>query len=97
MGQGSSAEAGCGASTPTAPNAPAFCGIELKKGAYAIHSLNVAYHLPSINSTFEVGVDNLADKQPAKFFQNNVLNANTDVNTYDTIGRYYFARYTVKF
>jgi hypothetical protein len=26
-----------------------------------------------------------------------VLNANTDVNTFDTIGRYYFARYTVKF
>ena len=25
------------------------------------------------------------------------VNANTDVNTYDTVGRYYWARVTVKF
>ncbi len=93
--QGSSADAACGSDAFGNPNQ--FCGVELKYGGYAIHSLNVAYHLPSINSTFEVGVDNLADKLPAKFYQNNVLNANSDVNTYDTIGRYYFARYTVKF
>ena len=46
----------------------------------------------------EVGVDNaLTDKQPPLLFQNNVLNANTDVSTFDTIGRYFWARYTVKF
>jgi outer membrane receptor protein involved in Fe transport len=50
-----------------------------------------------VNSRVEVGVDNLTDKQPPMMFQNNVLNANTDVNTFDTIGRYFWARYTVKF
>jgi hypothetical protein len=30
-------------------------------------------------------------------YQNNVLNADTDVNTYDTIGRYYWGSVTVKF
>ena len=41
--------------------------------------------------TFQIGADNLTDKQPPIFYQNNVLNANTDVSTYDTVGRYYRA------
>jgi outer membrane receptor protein involved in Fe transport len=75
---------------------PVYC-YQLHYGSYAIHSLQAGYALPAANSRFEVGVDNLTDKQPPMMFQNNVLNANTDVNTYDTIGRYYWARYTVKF
>jgi outer membrane receptor protein involved in Fe transport len=74
-----------------------FCGVEVSYGSYLVHSINVGYALPSINSRFELGVDNVFDKQPPILYQNNVLNANTDVNTFDTIGRYYFARYTVKF
>ena len=66
-------------------------------GAYLIHSLNVGYSLPSINSRIDVGVDNMFDKQPPILYQNNVLNANTDVSTFDTVGRYFWARYTVKF
>jgi iron complex outermembrane receptor protein len=62
-----------------------------------VQSLNVGYKLPSTNSSIELGVDNIADKQPPRLFQNNVLNANTDPSNFDTIGRYYFARYTVKF
>ncbi|HEY9400237.1 MAG TPA: TonB-dependent receptor, partial [Luteimonas sp.] len=88
--QGTSADGGCSADTPE------FC-YEVPYGAYVIHSINVGYALPSINSRFEAGVDNLLDKQPPILFNNNVLNANTDVNTFDTIGRYYWARYTVKF
>jgi len=61
------------------------------------HSASVSYALPRINSRIDIGVDNVFDKQPPMMYQNNVLNANTDVNTFDTIGRYYFARYTVKF
>jgi iron complex outermembrane recepter protein len=45
----------------------------------------------------QFGVDNLTDKQPPIFYQQNVINANTDVSTYDTVGRFYFARVTVKF
>jgi hypothetical protein len=72
-------------------------GVELPIDSYLVHSLNVGYALPSINSRIEVGVDNFTDKQPPFLYQNNVLNANTDPSTYDTIGRYYWARYTVKF
>ena len=77
-------------------DAPQFC-YALPFGAYVIHSFNVGYALPSVNSRFELGVDNVFDKQPPLLYQNNVLNANTDVNTFDTVGRYYWARYTVKF
>jgi outer membrane receptor protein involved in Fe transport len=72
-------------------------GVELPISSYLVHSINVGYALPSINSRIEVGVDNFTDKQPPFLYQNNVLNANTDPSTYDTIGRYYWARYTVKF
>jgi iron complex outermembrane receptor protein len=72
-------------------------GVELHYGAYVIQSLNVGYKLPSTNSSIELGVDNFTDRQPPKLYQNNVLNANTDPSNFDTIGRYYFARYTVKF
>ena len=44
-----------------------------------VHNLNVGYAMPSINSRIEVGVDNVFDKQPPLLYQNNVLNANTDV------------------
>jgi outer membrane receptor protein involved in Fe transport len=87
--QGTSADGACAAQ-------PQFC-YEVPFDSYMVHSINVGYALPSINSKIEFGVDNITDKQPPLMFQNNVLNANTDVNTYDTIGRYFFARYTVKF
>jgi outer membrane receptor protein involved in Fe transport len=75
---------------------PVYC-YALSYGSYVLHSVQVGFAMPSTNSRIEVGVDNVTDKQPPMMFQNNVLNANTDVNTFDTIGRYYFARYTVKF
>jgi len=45
----------------------------------------------------QVGVHNLSDKQPPIFYQNNVANANTDVSTYDTLGRQWFAGFSQKF
>ena len=44
-----------------------------------------------------IGITNLANKLPPIFFQNNVLNANTDVNTYDTLGRRFFVSVNQKF
>jgi outer membrane receptor protein involved in Fe transport len=94
--QGSSADGGCLHDPVTgAPNE--FCGVELHYGSTIYHAVSVAYAMPSINSRLEVGVDNVFDRQPPLMFQNNVLNANTDVNTFDTVGRFFFARYTVKF
>ena len=39
----------------------------------------------------KIGADNVTDKQPPLLYQNNVINANTDVSTYDTVGRFYRA------
>jgi iron complex outermembrane receptor protein len=69
----------------------------LRYGSYTYHNLAFGYNAEPINTRFEVGVDNVTDKQPPVMWQNKVLNANTDVNTYDTIGRYYWARVSVKF
>jgi outer membrane receptor protein involved in Fe transport len=66
-------------------------------GAQVYHDVSVGYNIEPLNTTVQLGVDNLSDKQPPLFFQQNVINANTDVNTYDTVGRYYFAKVTVKF
>ncbi len=61
------------------------------------NNLSMGFKIPQYNTRLDFGVDNVFDKQPPLFYQNNVLNANTDVNTYDTIGRYFFGRVTVKF
>ena len=72
-------------------------GCELKYGASVYHNLTAGYNIEPINTRVDVGVDNVGDKQPSILFQNNVLNGNVDVNTFDTIGRFYWARVTVKF
>ncbi len=50
-----------------------------------------------MNTTVQLGINNVGDKTPPIYYFNNVANANTDVNTYDTIGRFYFASVIVKF
>lgn len=59
--------------------------------------VQVGFNVEPINTQLSLGVDNVFDKQPPILTQSITLNANTDVNTYDTIGRFYFARATVKF
>ena len=44
----------------------------------------------------QFGVRNISDKQPPIFFQNNVTNANTDVETYDMLGRQWFVGFTAE-
>jgi iron complex outermembrane recepter protein len=72
-------------------------GTERNFGAYAYHSFTFGYTAEPINTQFQIGIDNAFDKQPPIYYQNNVTNANTDVRTFDTVGRYYWARATVKF
>ena len=74
-----------------------FNPTRLHYGAQTYHNLAMGYAIEPWNARVEVGVDNVFDKQPPIFYQNNVINSNTDVNTYDTIGRFFFARFTVKF
>lgn len=90
--QGTSADGGC-----NLVNRPEYCGIEVPYGSYTVHNVSASYALPVANSRIEVGVDNVFDKQPPLLYQNNVLNANTDVQTFDTVGRFFWARYSVKF
>ena len=76
-------------------NSPPGC--ELKYGAAVYHNVTFGYNLEPLNTRVDVGIDNLSDKQPPIVYQNNAVNGNTDPNTFDTVGRFYFARVTVKF
>jgi outer membrane receptor protein involved in Fe transport len=58
--------------------------------------LTLGYNFPT-NTRVQVGATNLTDRTPPILYQNNVLNANTDVSTYDTLGRRWFVGLTQKF
>ncbi|KAA0071816.1 TonB-dependent receptor [Rhodanobacter sp. T12-5] len=74
-----------------------FKGVELKSDAQIYNNLAFGYNLAAYHTRLDVGVNNLLDKQPPLMYQNNVLNANTDINTYEPIGRYFWGRVTVTF
>jgi outer membrane receptor protein involved in Fe transport len=69
----------------------------IHSGAVTYHNASIGYNIEPINTFVSLGVDNIFDKQPPLLYLNNVLNANTDVSTYDLLGRYYHASVTVKF
>ncbi|MEQ4575141.1 MAG: TonB-dependent receptor [Gammaproteobacteria bacterium] len=81
----------------TADGGVGYDGVVLNYGSYMYHAFQIGYDMSAANLRFDLGVDNLANKQPPVLYQNNVLNANTDVSTYDTIGRYYWMRATYRF
>lgn len=66
-------------------------------GAVTYHDFHFGYNAEPINTQFQIGIDNAFDKQPPLYYTGITVNANTDVRTYDTIGRFYWARATVKF
>jgi outer membrane receptor protein involved in Fe transport len=77
---------------------PGWPGSVIKYGAYTYNDLSVGYNIEALNTRLEVGVDNIADKQPPFFgYDSQTLNAGTDPSTFDLIGRYYHAAITVKF
>jgi iron complex outermembrane receptor protein len=49
------------------------------------------------NLQARVSVDNLTNEKPPIMYQNNVLNSNTDVSTYDLVGTYYRLSLSYKF
>ncbi|MEP6483904.1 MAG: TonB-dependent receptor, partial [Rudaea sp.] len=95
-GLGPSGVGGNGTATSD-PYFPNPIGPVLHFGAQTYHNASLGYNIEPINTYVQVGIDNIFDKQPPILYQNNVLNANTDVNTYDTAGRFYRASVTVKF
>jgi len=72
-------------------------GQEYKYGATVYNDVSFGYNVEPLNTRIDVGVNNLFDKQPPVLYANNVLNANTDPSDFDLMGRYFWARVTVKF
>ncbi|WP_426270812.1 TonB-dependent receptor plug domain-containing protein [Dyella kyungheensis] len=72
-------------------------GTILKYGATVYNDVSIGYNLAPINTRLDFGVNNLFDKQPPMLYANNTLNANTDPSDFDLMGRYWWARVTVKF
>jgi iron complex outermembrane recepter protein len=60
-------------------------------------NLSVGYTFAPTNTHIQAGVQNVFNRQPPIFYQNNVENANTDVATYDVLGRRWFVGFTQKF
>ncbi len=82
-------------SSVTALNADAATNASLPVASVVYSDLQLGYAVPTIHTRFDVGVDNVFDRQPPLIYQNGQVN--TDVATYDTMGRYYWARATMKF
>jgi len=58
--------------------------------------LTVGYNFAT-ETRVQAGVQNLTDRDPPLLYQNNVINANTDVSTYELLGRQWFLSVTQKF
>lgn len=81
----------------TALNADAaISGVNIPVASVVYHSIQLGYAVPSIHTRFDVGVDNLMDRLPPLLYQNGA-NYNVDTATYDVLGRYFWARATLKF
>jgi outer membrane receptor protein involved in Fe transport len=74
----------------------AIPGVNIPMASVTYHSIQLGYAVPSIHTRFDVGVDNLSNKLPPLVYQNSG-NYNVDTATYDVLGRYYWARATIKF
>jgi len=92
---GASAAAGDAAGADGCYPHPEFAVLPF--GSYTYHNLSFGYNIEPINTMVQVGIDNVGDRTPPILYQQNVANANTDVNTYDTIGRFFWGKVTVKF
>jgi outer membrane receptor protein involved in Fe transport len=69
---------------------------DLQIGSMTYLDLTGGYTFPT-DTRVQLGITNLTDKQPPLVYQNNVLNANTDVSTYDLLGRRFFLSIQQKF
>jgi outer membrane receptor protein involved in Fe transport len=90
-------EVGSGEIDQAVTAVPSFPGFVIRYGATTYNDVQLGYNIEPLNTRIDVGVDNVGDKQPPILYSNNVLNAGTDPADFDLIGRYYFARLTVKF
>jgi iron complex outermembrane recepter protein len=57
----------------------------------------LGYTVKPTNTKLQFGMQNINNRQPPILYQNNVLNSNTDVSTYDLLGRRFFVSFNQKF
>ncbi|MET3654716.1 TonB-dependent receptor plug domain-containing protein [Dyella japonica] len=72
-------------------------GVILRYGSTFYNDVSLGYNIAPINTRLDFGVNNVFDKQPPLLYANNTINANTDPSNFDLMGRYFWARVTVKF
>ena len=77
-------------------NANLDTGASAPMASVLYHSIQAGYEWAKIHTRFDVGIDNLSNKIPPLSYENG-SNYNVDTSTYDVMGRYYWARATVKF
>jgi outer membrane receptor protein involved in Fe transport len=82
--------AASGVTATGAPYPPLYVGSTMYWNA------SVGYNFPT-KTKLLLSMQNIFDKQPPILYQNNVTNANTDVNTYDTLGRRFLISLSQKF
>jgi outer membrane receptor protein involved in Fe transport len=82
-------------SSVTALQADAATNASLPMASVVYSDLQLGLAVPAIHTRFDVGVDNLTDRRPPLYYQNGQVN--TDTATYETMGRYYWARATLRF
>lgn len=70
---------------------------DLNIASQSYFDLTAGYNFDQTNTRVQLGINNVFNNQPPILYQNNVTNANTDVETYDTIGRFFFGSITQKF
>jgi len=79
-----------------AANDPAtFPQASLRIPSFTYLDLTLGYSFPT-KTKIQAGVRNLTDRQAPILYQNNVANANTDVETYDTLGRQWWVGFSQK-
>jgi outer membrane receptor protein involved in Fe transport len=66
-------------------------------GSYVYNNLQVGYDVKAINTTISAGVNNMFNKQPPLLYYTRSNNANTAPDSFDVVGRFYWARVTVDF
>ncbi|MBA2080172.1 TonB-dependent receptor [Rhodanobacter sp. PCA2] len=69
----------------------------LHYGSTIYNDVSLGYNIEPLKTRVDFGVNNLFDRAPPMLYANNTLNANTDPSTFDLMGRYFWARVTVKF
>ena len=82
---------------PFADGSPVAPNTTLHYGSTIYDNVEVGYTFDKTKTRVALGIDNLFNQPPPILYQNNVLNANTDVNTFDTVGMYFWLRFTQRF